>query len=70
MHEGIAPLAEIYPRCFCQPLKIGIREDIIARHPEIRPGLIASALKTYTRSVGYWSALKAGASRVRQAAVD
>jgi sRNA-binding protein len=31
MHEGIAPLAELYPNCFCQPrqpLKIGIREDI------------------------------------------
>jgi len=36
MHEGVAHLAEIYPRCFCQPrqpLKIGIR--FIARHPEI-----------------------------------
>ena len=66
MHEGISQLAKLYPNCFCeprQPLKIGIREDIIARHPEIRPGLIVSALKTYTRSVGYSETLKAGTPR-------
>jgi sRNA-binding protein len=40
MHEGIAELAELYPTCFRQPrlpLKIGIHNDIIARHPELRP---------------------------------
>ena len=64
MHEGIA---EIYPNCFRQPgqpLKIGIHNDIIARHPELQPGLIASALRTYTRSVGYLEMLKAGAARI------
>ena len=64
MHEGIA---ELYPNCFRQPgqpLKIGIHNDIIARHPELQPGLIASALRTYTRSVGYLEMLKAGATRI------
>jgi ProP effector len=60
-------LAELYPNCFHQPrqpLKIGIHNDIIARHPELRPSLIASALKTYTRSLGYLETLKAGAARI------
>jgi sRNA-binding protein len=67
MHEGIAQLAELYPNCFRQPgqpLKIGIRNDVVARHPELQPGLIASALRTYTRSVGYLKTLKAGAVRI------
>ena len=67
MHEGIVQLAELYPNCFRQPgqpLKIGIRNDVIARHPELQPGLIASALRTYTRSVGYLKTLKAGAVRI------
>ena len=67
MHEGIAQLAELYPSCFRrprQPLKIGIHNDIIARHPELRPSLIASALKTYTRSLGYLETLTAGAARI------
>ena len=67
MHEGIAQLAEFYPNCFrqpCQPLKIGIHNDIIARHLELQPGLIASTLRTYTRSVGYLETLKAGAARI------
>src|SRR5262249_54039339 len=42
----------------------GIRNDVIARHPELQPGLIASALRTYTRSVGYLKTLKAGAVRI------
>jgi ProP effector len=67
MHEGIAQLAELYPNCFRQPrqpLKIGIHNDVIARHPELRPSLIASALKTYTRSLGYLETLKAGSARI------
>jgi ProP effector len=67
MHEGIAQLAELYPNCFrqpCQPLKIGIHNDVIARHPELRPSLIASALKVYTRSPGYLETLKAGSARI------
>jgi ProP effector len=67
MHEGIAQLAELYPSCFRQPrqpLKVGIHNDIIALHPELRPSLIASALKTYTRSLGYLETLKAGSARI------
>jgi ProP effector len=67
MHEGIAQLAELYPNCFRQPrqpLKIGIHDDVIARHPELRASLIASALKTYTRSLGYLETLKAGSTRI------
>jgi len=67
MHEGIAQLAELYPSCFRQPrqpLKIGIHNDIIAQHPELRPSLIASALKMYTRSPGYLETLEAGAARI------
>ena len=65
MHEAITQLAELYPNCFRQPgqpLKIGIHNDIIARHPERPPSLIASALNTYTRSLGYLETLKAGAA--------
>jgi ProP effector len=67
MHEGIAQLAELYPNCFRQPrqpLKIGIHNDIIAQHPELRPSLIGSALKAYTRSLGYLETLKAGSARI------
>src|ERR1700751_5536572 len=67
MHEGLAQLAELYPNCFRQPrqpLKIGIHNDVIARHPELRPSLIASALKTYTRSLGYLETLTAGSARL------
>ena len=47
-----------------RPLKIGIREDIIAQHPELQPSVIVSALQNYTRCVPYWSTLKAGAARI------
>jgi ProP effector len=67
MHVGMGQLAELYPNCFRQPrqpLKIGIHNDIIAQHPELRVSLIASALKTYTRSLGYLEMLKAGEARI------
>jgi ProP effector len=41
-----------------------IHNDIIAQHPELRPRLIASALKTYTRSLGYLETLRAGSARI------
>jgi ProP effector len=59
----------LYPLCFFRahelprPLKIGIHNDIIALQPELQPALIASALRAYTRSVGYLETLKAGAAR-------
>jgi len=49
MHEGVDLLATLYPLCFFRahelrrPLKIGTREDIIAQHPELQPGVIESA---------------------------
>jgi ProP effector len=67
MHEGIAQLVELHPNCFRQPrqpLKIGIHNDVIGRQMELQPGLIVSALRTYTRSVGYLETLKAGAARI------
>jgi sRNA-binding protein len=70
MHEGVDQLATLYPLCFFRehelrrPLKIGIREDIIAQHPELQPSVIVSALQNYTRCVPYWRALKAGAPRI------
>ena len=70
MHEGTDQLATFYPLCFFpthelrRPLKIGIREDIIAQHPELQPDMIVSALQIYTRCVPYWSTLKVGAARL------
>jgi hypothetical protein len=70
MHEGVDQFATLYPLCFfrahelCRPLKIGIREDIIAQHPELQPGVIESALQIYTRCVPYWSTLKVGTARI------
>jgi sRNA-binding protein len=70
MHDGIDKLAELFPNCFFRenhlrrPLKIGIKDDIIARHPDLRPALIVSALSTYARCVPYWDTLKAGAPRI------
>jgi ProP effector len=67
MHEAIAQLAALFPNCFrqpCEPLKIGIHNDIIARHPELRPSVLANALKAYTRSLGYLQTIKAGAGRI------
>jgi ProP effector len=70
MNGGVDLLATLYPLCFFRahelrrPLKIGTREDIIAQHPELQPGVIASALQIYTRCVPYWSSLKAGAARI------
>jgi hypothetical protein len=39
---------------------------LTARHLELRPSLLASALKTYTRSLGYLETLKAGAARIEE----
>jgi ProP effector len=70
MHEGVDQLATLYPPCFFRehelrrPLKIGIREDISAQHPELQPSVIDSASQNYTRCVPYWSTLKAGAARI------
>jgi sRNA-binding protein len=68
MHEGIHLLAELYPRCFCstnrRPLKIGVYEEVISQHPEMRRRQIKRLLKEYIQSPEYWSTLTAGAPRV------
>ena len=67
MHEAIAQLAALFPNCFrqpCEPLKVGIHNDIVARHPELRPSVHANALKAYTRSLCYLETIKAGAARI------
>ena len=70
MHEGVDQLATLYPLCFFRahelrrPLKIGIREDIVAQHPELQPSVIVNALQIYTRCVPYWSTLKTGVARI------
>jgi ProP effector len=70
MHDGIDKLAELFPHCFFgqthlrRPLKIGIRDDIFARHPELQTGRIRSALRTYAQNVSYWVLLTAGTPRV------
>ena len=76
MNEGVDLLATLYPLCFFRahelrrPLKIGTREDIIAQHPELQPGVIESALQIYTRCVPYWSTLKVGAARLTWTAMS
>jgi ProP effector len=68
MHEGIELLAKLYPRCFCltnrRPLKIGVFEEVISRHPEMSRHRIKRLLKTYAQSPEYWSTLTAGAPRI------
>jgi sRNA-binding protein len=68
MHEGINLLAELYPRCFCRtnrrPLKVGIYEEVISRHPEMSKPQIKRLLKEYTQSPEYWSTLAAGTPRI------
>jgi sRNA-binding protein len=64
--EGIGKLAKLFPHCFAlrRPLKIGIREDIFARAPDIPRDLIVTSLRAYTRCVPYWLLLKAGTPRI------
>jgi len=68
MHEGINLLAELYPRCFCRtnrrPLKVGIYDEVISRHPEMSKPQIKRLLKEYTQSPEYWSTLTAGTPRI------
>jgi ProP effector len=47
-----------------RPLKIGIRDDVIAALPDIPPALISFALGIYTSGVPYRSACIEGAARI------
>ena len=64
-------LAERFPKCFAiydarrQPLKIRIRDDLIAAlDGAITPQELLSALRFYTGNLGYLRNLRVGASRV------
>jgi sRNA-binding protein len=65
-----AALASHFPNTFFVrpqtklPLKIGIREDILAEWPEIDAGLLDTALRDYTAGTRYWDVLIAGADRI------
>lgn len=54
-----ALLVERFPRCFAsdgqpkKPLKIGIRNELIAACPDIRPEILCLFLRIYTRSEKY-----------------
>lgn len=64
-------LAEAWPACFSiyegrrKPLKIGVRDDILARVAgAIRPRELSRALSVYCASPGYLRSFKVGAERV------
>jgi sRNA-binding protein len=68
MREGLDLLADLYPHCFDRmnrrPLKVGICEEVIARHPELGRRRIKRLLKNYTQSLAYCSAVKTGTPRI------
>jgi ProP effector len=66
----IALLEERWPKAFVldqtkrRPLKVGIRDDILAAGVEITPSALSNALRTYTVNRFYQQSLRAGASRI------
>ena len=64
-------LQQYYPNCFnkedLKPLKVGIRDDIRAEHPEINKRALKSALKAYCGSKAYLNNLKVGNKRINLA---
>ncbi len=66
----IAQLAAAFPKCFAvyerrrRPLKIGIRQDILARLPAMDTGELSDALRRYCRNLTYLRILQAGAGRI------
>jgi ProP effector len=64
----IAELAELWPQCFVvyarrrKPLKVGIRDDLVAYG--YAKEAVGAALRCYTASSGYLWALKPGSPRV------
>lgn len=68
---AIALLAEIFPQAFFiygarrKPLKLGIRDEIVARlDGAVEPPELALALCLYCRSIGYLRAMRPGAARI------
>jgi len=66
----IAELAEAFPQTFFvdrvrrRPLKIGIRNDILAARPGLEPRDLGLALKIYVSCFGYQRQLANGTDRV------
>jgi len=64
-------LQQYYPNCFnkedIKPLKVGIRDDIRAEHPEINKRAIKSALKAYCSNKAYLDKIKVGNKRINLA---
>jgi sRNA-binding protein len=68
---AIVLLAELFPRAFAvyelrrRPLKLGIRDNIIARIGDvITPRELAQAMRLYCRNTGYLQAVARGDARV------
>ena len=64
----VSELSELWPQCFSvyerrrKPLKVGVRDDLVAYGYDVR--VIGAALRYYTASSGYLYTLKPGAMRV------
>jgi len=62
-------LTERFPNCFRpngeqkRPLKIGIRDDILAAMPEVDPKKLSAALAHYVRRKSYTCRMKPGSPR-------
>ena len=63
-------LAGKYPAVFVlleskrKPLKLGIRDDVIAALPELKPNHVGTALHAYTGTPGYLMRVVEGAERI------
>jgi ProP effector len=66
----IAVLAERFPAAFfvrghCRkPLKVGIRDDLVAVAPDLHPATLRAALRCYTGNAAYLDALRRDTVRV------
>jgi ProP effector len=65
-----AMLTQRYPQAFpldaslIRPLKIGVREDILAAHPEMDPLELGRVLTRWCWRPRYWRVLAAGSPRI------
>ena len=69
VRDTIATLAERFPACFSldryrKPLKVGIRDEVLAAVPDVPAKQVGLALKVYTSNPGYLHFIREGADRV------
>lgn len=63
-------LAERFPKAFMPtgavkiPLKVGVKEDILAASPDLTRGQVTKALRDYCRGEKYLRAMVVGARRI------